>query len=243
VGTCFLAMSNDMRDDLVSLGCPPEKIRVHYHGINLQRFPRLVRPAAPETVRVLFVGSLGDERKGVEDVIRAFAQAAHDRPHLELRLVGTGRLQDRFAALARELGVAGRVAFAGYVQHPELWREYQAAQIFCHPSVTPPDGDKEGIPGTIVEAMATGLPVVTTRHAGIPEMALDGEHGFVVAEHDVAALARGIGRLADDPELRTRLGGQAAERAAACGDAVRQTAALEAIYDDVLAAHRREQGR
>lgn len=233
---CFLAMSQDMRDDMLRLGCPSEKIRVHYHGINLQRFPYMERPAPSDVVRILYVGSLGDERKGVPDVIRAFARLAREHPNVELRIVGAGRLRDDFERLVQGCGVGDRVVFAGFVRHEELWREYQAAHLFCHPSMTPPSGDKEGIPGTIVEAMATGLPVVTTAHAGIPEMVLDGEHGFVVAEGDVDGIFQGLRRLADEPELRTRMGGKAAERASSRGDAVRQTAALESIYDDVIAA-------
>jgi glycosyltransferase involved in cell wall biosynthesis len=236
VADCVLAMSDDMRHDLIRLGCPPSKIRVHYHGVNLERFPYQPRPGAPDAVRILFVGSLGDERKGVEDLIRSFAALREQRPGVELRIVGDGPLRPRYETLARSLGLHGAVTFAGFVPHQDLWQEYGAARVFCHPSLTPPDGDKEGIPGTIVEAMATGLPVVTTRHAGIPEMVLDGEHGFVVAERDHAAIAAALRRLVDDPTLRARLGAQAATRARGRGDAVRQTAALEAIYDDVLTA-------
>jgi glycosyltransferase involved in cell wall biosynthesis len=238
VADCVLAMSRDMRDDLVRLGCPPAKIRVHYHGINLRRFAYQARTTSRDTIRILFVGSLGDERKGVEDVLRAFAILRHERPDTELRIVGDGPFRSRYEALALSLGVRGCTTFAGFVPHHELWREYGAAQVFCHPSLTPPDGDKEGVPGTIVEAMATGLPVVATHHAGIPEMVVDGEHGLVVPERDQAAIAAALRRLADDAELRTRLGIQAAERARDRGDAVRQTAALESIYDDVLAAGR-----
>ena len=97
------------------------------------------------------------------------------------------------------------------------------------------DGDKEGIPGTIVEAMATGLPVVTTRHAGIPEMVRDGEDGFVVAERDVTAIAQALLTLVDQPDLRALLGNNAARRARQKADVVHLTAELESIYIDAVA--------
>ncbi|MCC6176376.1 MAG: glycosyltransferase [Chloroflexi bacterium] len=231
----ILAMSEDMRADLIRIGCPAEKIRVHYHGIDLRRFPYHRRDHNPERVRILFAGSLSAERKGVRDTLHAFAAVFREYPESELRIAGDGTFRGDYEQLARSLGIRERVSFAGFVPHHELWREYQAAHVFCHPSLTASDGDKEGIPGTIVEAMASGLPVVTTRHAGIPEMVVDQEHGLVVAERDRAGIADGLRRLVADPECRIRMGARAAERARERGDAVRQTRALEAIYDEVLA--------
>jgi glycosyltransferase involved in cell wall biosynthesis len=234
----MLAMSADMRRDLLGLGCPAEKILVHYHGINLARFGYSPRPAAPESLVILFVGSLGNPKKGVDYILRAFAQVAGQRPQARLRIVGDGQLRPTLEHLAASLGIAGQVTFAGFVPHERLHAELGAAHIFCHPSVTTPTGDKEGIPGTVVEAMASGLPVVTTRHAGIPEMVRDGEDGFVVAERDKAALVRALLRLIDSTELRQRMGQAAAQQARAQGDAVRQTARLEAIYQDVYRTYR-----
>jgi colanic acid/amylovoran biosynthesis glycosyltransferase len=231
-GDLFLAMSADMRSDMVKLGCPPDRIRIHYHGINLDRFPFVERREEVACPRILFVGRLGDERKGVDDVIRAFALVARENPGVELRVVGEGRFRPQYEQLAASLGIATRVSFPGFVRHDQLVQEYRAAHIFCHPSVTSSAGDKEGIPGTIVEAMATGLPVLSTRHAGIPEMVTTGEHGFLVAERDVAGIAHGLQELLRNPELRLRWGLAAARRARERGDASRQTAVLESLYDE-----------
>jgi colanic acid/amylovoran biosynthesis glycosyltransferase len=235
----MLAMSADMQRDLLNLGCPAEKIMVHYHGINLARFGYSARPANPEPLVILFVGSLGNPKKGVDHILRAFAQIAGQRPHVRLRIVGDGHLRPGLEHLAESLGIARQVTFAGFVPHERLHEELGAAHIFCHPSVTTPTGDKEGIPGTVVEAMASGLPVVTTQHAGIPEMVRDSKDGFVVAERDEAALVRSLLRLIDNAELRQRMGEAAAQQARAQGDAVRQTARLEAIYQDVYHAYHR----
>jgi glycosyltransferase involved in cell wall biosynthesis len=176
------------------------------------------------------------ERKGVEDVLRAFAQIARQSPHVELRFVGSGPLRSQLQELARTWELEKQVSFAGFVRHEKLRDELSRAHIFCHPSRTLENGDKEGIPGTIVEAMATGLPVVTTRHAGIPEMVRDGQDGFVVAERDVKAIAEALLTLADQPDLRALMGRTASRRVQQKADAVRLTAELEAIYDDVIAS-------
>lgn len=229
-----LAMSLDMAADLRRLGCPTDKIRIHYYGVDLSRFNHVPRSPASEQVRILFAGSLGDERKGVEYLIRAFARVAAVRPQVELRLVGEGRLRPKFDQLVRTLGLEERVSFAGFVTHDRIPNEMCAAHIFCHPSMTTATGDKEGIPGTIVEAMATGLPIVATRHAGIPEMVLHGEHGFVVAERDTAAISQALLRLIDDPAMRCKLGAAAFEQARRKADAVQQTDELESIYQELL---------
>lgn len=233
----ILAMSNDMREDLLRLGCPDEKIRVHYHGINLAQFKYVERDVTATPVRILFVGSLVD-RKGVEDVLRAFAQIAKQRPQLGLRFVGSGPLRSKLEQLVRTWGLDNRISFAGFVRHEKLQDELSCAHVFCHPSRTLKNGDKEGIPNTIVEAMATGLPVVTTRHAGIPEMVRDGEDGFVVAERDVTAITQALLTLADQPDLRALMGRKATRQVQQKADAVRLTAELEAIYSDVIAATR-----
>jgi colanic acid/amylovoran biosynthesis glycosyltransferase len=233
----ILAMSNDMREDLLNLGCPDEKISIHYYGIDLARFKYVERDSAVIPVRILFVGSLSD-RKGVEDVFYAFAQIAKQRPQLELRFVGSGPLRSKLEQLTRAWGLEHRVSFAGFVRHERLQDELSRAHIFCHPSRTIRSGDTEGIPGTIVEAMATGLPVVTTRHAGIPEMVRDGEDGFVVTERDTTAIAQALLTLVNKPDLRAYMGRKAARQVQQKADAVRLTVELEAIYNDVIAATR-----
>jgi colanic acid/amylovoran biosynthesis glycosyltransferase len=226
-----LAMSDDMRSDIVSLGCPPQKVIVHYHGINLSRFPFVDRSVRERpTVRLLFVGALID-KKGVLDVFQAFERLARDHQYLELRFVGRGPREATLRQRAEAAGLADRVTFAGYVPNTRLAGELVDADIFCHPSGADQQGNKEGIPGTIVEAAASGLPVVSTRHAGIPVVVQDGTTGILVAEHDVEALATAISRLVDHPEERHAMGRAGGMLARAVGDAQKQAARLEQIYD------------
>lgn len=228
----ILAMTEDMRQDLLKLGCPANKIRIHYHGINLSRFKYCERDSAEAPIRILFVGNLSD-RKGVEDVLSAFARIASQYSGVQLRYVGSGQLRARLEQLTLSWGLEGRVSFAGFVRHEELPVEFNNAHIFCHPSRMLKSGDKEGIPGTIVEAMATGLPVVTTRHAGIPEMVRDGVDGFIVNERDVPAIALALSSLIDQKEERSRMGRNAAKQVQQKADSVHLTAELEHIYDEV----------
>ena len=225
-----LAMSDDMRTDLIRLGCPPEKIRIHYHGIDLSQFEAASEAANDSQVRILYAGSLGDERKGIEFLLGAFAAAASIRPGIVLRIIGEGAMRPRYEQLARRLGIGSQVEFTGFVPHEEIAREMRTAQIFCHPSLTTKSGDKEGIPGTIVEAMAMGLPVVATRHAGIPEMVLHQITGVIVPERDTRELADALVKLIDDPVLRRKLGNAGIERARLHADASRQAAELLSIY-------------
>jgi colanic acid/amylovoran biosynthesis glycosyltransferase len=229
----ILAMSNDMRNDLIRLGCPPSKIIIHYYGIDLSRFKYVDRSPNRQPISILFVGSLA-EKKGIDTLLRAFIRIERLRPEVHLRIVGTGGLRSCLEKQVNAAGLADRVSFAGFVDHKLLWKEFNAAHIFCHPSRTQQDGGKEGIPGTIVEAMSTGLPVVTTDHAGIPEMVIDKEHGFVVSEKDRDAIITPLLTLIDNPELCLRYGQQAAKRANAKADARLQTAKLESIYQDIL---------
>ena len=229
----ILAMSNDMREDLLRLNCPDDKIRIHYHGINLVKFQYKERNLTVYPIRIIFVGSL-TERKGVLDILRAFIQITKQRPQVELRFVGDGYLRTRLEQMALDWGVENRVSFAGFVPHEKLKDEFYLAHIFCHPSKTLKSGDKEGIPGTIIEAMTTGLPVVTTRHAGIPEMVRNGEDGFVVAEGDINSIYQALLTLIDNPKLRVDLGRNAAIHAQQKADAVYLTKELESIYKDLL---------
>ncbi len=232
---CVLAMSNDMRSDLLSLGCPDKKIRTHYHGINLTRFTYSERTNGNAHLRLLFAGSLAN-RKGVEDALRAYAQLSDRYPQLEMRILGAGYLRPKLDQLVSEWGLVSRVTFGGFVPHENVQDELSNAHIFCHPSWTLENGDKEGIPGTIVEAMASGLPIVSTRHAGIPEMVRDGEDGLLVAERDIDGIAGAISTLVDNPNLRSQMGRNAALHARQKADAVLLTKELEAIYQEVMDA-------
>ena len=196
---------------LRAAGAPMEKVVVHRLGIEVDRFGEVDRsrrdPAAPW--RMIAVGRCV-EKKGFEHLIRAVALAGDRAGWVEVSIVGDGPLRPGLERLARELGVSDRIAFAGWLSHEAMPRAMAEADCIVAPSVTAADGDMEGLPLVVVEAMATGLPVIGTRHSGIPEAVLDGDNGLIVEERDDAALAEAIAEMAD-PAVRSRFGRRSRE--------------------------------
>jgi colanic acid/amylovoran biosynthesis glycosyltransferase len=231
-----LAMTPAMATDLEALGAPTDRIRVHHHGVDTAFWGVDGKPGYPYRPYVLQVGSL-QKKKGHEDLIRAFALVHRAFPEVDLRLVGSGPQESTLRGLVRELGVEARVAFVGRLPHGEALRaEYSNALLFCHPSRTAPDGDREGLPGTILEAMASGRAVVATRHAGIPFAVRDAETGWLVEEGDVQSLAIALEDALGSAQRRAVFGaaGQALVRAEF--DVQVQAGRLEGLYDEAVAA-------
>jgi glycosyltransferase involved in cell wall biosynthesis len=197
--------------DLAADRATPLPLLVSPSGADAELFQGAEPGRAPP--RFLAVGRFV-AKKGPLLTLEAFAWAARSRPQLELVMVGSGPLLPRARQLALELGVAGQVTFAGTESTAAIAGRMRACRGFLQHSLTGPDGDQEGSPVAVMEAQLSGLPVVATRHAGIPEVVLHGETGLLVAEGDVAAMAEAIGQLADSPTLADRLGAAGRQR---CG--------------------------
>ncbi len=177
-----------------------------YHGLDLSTFEEAARPSEdPERPLLLSVAQLW-ERKGLEDLVRACRLLADRGLRFTCQIVGEGPLRPRLEALIAELAVADRVTLIGPLAHPQVVARLAAARAFVLPCVVAPDGDRDGIPNVILEAMASALPVISTPVSGIPEVVRDGETGFLVPEHDPAAVADAAERLLVDPTLAARLG-------------------------------------
>jgi colanic acid/amylovoran biosynthesis glycosyltransferase len=223
-GTLFLAVSDALRREAETQGFAADCLRTHYLGVDLGRF----RPGGErEAGLILHVGRLV-EKKGTSVLLDAVTRLSGAR----LVIVGDGPERGRLERQAAGLGE--RVRFLGALDPPAVARWMQRASLLAAPSLTARDGDAEGLPTVILEASACGLPVVATRHSGIPEAVVDSETGFLVAEHDPAALAERIGLLLGSPELRERMGAAARRLAKEKFDLRRQTYRLETIYDEVL---------
>jgi colanic acid/amylovoran biosynthesis glycosyltransferase len=206
--TKVLAMSPDMKKDLMQAGCPEEKIIVHYYGTDTRRFFMERDYTSKATVTLLILASLVPQ-KGHQFLLRSLKQLIDSgTKNFTLRIIGTGELEEQLKSFVRENNLSDYVHFTGAIKYAseEMMHEYREADIFVHPSVVAPNGDKEGIPGTIVEAMSAGLPVVSTYHAGIPYIIENGRTGMLVEEHDVATLSRLIERLINDPAKRKETG-------------------------------------
>ena len=237
-----LAMSEDMKVDLLKLGCPKDKIIVHYYGTDVQQFPAKKNYDDKDEVVFLSVGYLVPQ-KGHAFTLSAFGKALQlTGKKMKLRVVGEGRLEARLKKFVAANGLSEHVYFVGPLKHlsQEFLDEFFKADVFIHPSVTSDTNEKEGIPGAIVEAMASGLPVISTFHAGIPCIIHNGKTGLLVSEWDIDALAITIARLADDASLRKRIGLRAQKYAVENLDLRQKQIELENIYDLVIENHRRK---
>ena len=214
----FACVSGDSARLSVRQGIAPEKVRTILNGVDTSRFsPVGPRPAGPAVV----VARLSPE-KNVEGLLRAAALVAREHPEFRLQVAGDGPCRGALEALAAEIGVADRVAFLGEVGDvPGLLAE---AGLFALSSLT------EGIPVTVLEAMARGLPVVATRVGGVPEVVVEGETGLLVAPGDPAALAEALARLLRDPDGARAMGLAGRRRAERHFDVRRMVADYEAIY-------------
>ena len=204
-----------MKQQLVSLGCPAEKVFVQRLGIEADELSFQLRdPDLDGTVRILAAGTF-TEKKGLVYALEAFAHVSQKHRHIYLTIFGDARPnRPEEQAVKRELfdivkryHLTERVSFTGYQPHPVLVKAYYEHHLLISPSVHAQDGDNEGgSPVTITEAMATGMPVLSTWHCDIPEVVLDGVTGFLVPERDVEALTERLDFLVTHPEIWGPLG-------------------------------------
>jgi colanic acid/amylovoran biosynthesis glycosyltransferase len=233
--TLVLVRSESLRRAVVDLGCDPEKVEIQRTGIPLEQFPLRGR-AVPKNGEWQFVqaGRL-IEKKGLPVTLRAFSIFLKQHPNATLTIVGEGPLLSELQKFARELDVDDRVSFTGFVSQEQLREIYYRSHIFVHPSQTGRDGNQEGIPNSMLEAMATGLPVFATKHGGIPEAIENGVSGVLVPERDDEGLARTLLNAAQDPGLLSRIAPAGAEAVRRKFDLQQQTQRLEEIYLRMIA--------
>lgn len=226
-GDLFLPISEHWRQRLIGLGCPADRTIVHPMGVDCAKFAFTLRAKRRgEGLRLVTVARLV-EKKGVEYAIRAVAEVIRMGIDVKYSIVGDGPLRQPLEQLIQELGVGRSVRITGYLAHNDVVTTLQAADVMLAPSVTAQDGDMEGIPVAIMEAMAIGLPVVSTVHSGIPELIRDGVTGFLVPERDSSALASAIAHLARFPEEGQRVSIAAREFVTARHD-------IEALNDQLV---------
>lgn len=187
-GDLFLPISEVWCDKLLEAGCPPQKAIVHHMGVDTQRYrfqPRHRDPQAP--LDILSVGRLV-EKKGIADALHAIAGLVDEGLEVRYRVVGDGPLREELMALREHLGLMEEVRFLGWKDQENVIEMMQRSDILLAPSRTTESGDQEGIPVTLMEAMASGMIVVSTWHSGIPELVDNGVSGVLVPEGDIPAL-------------------------------------------------------
>jgi colanic acid/amylovoran biosynthesis glycosyltransferase len=228
-----LVRSESLRRAVIHLGCDEKKIEVQRTGIPLDEFPFRERTFPPRgrggEWRFVQAGRL-IEKKGLPVSLRAFASFLHRYPKATLTIAGEGPLLGDLQKLARELKIDQRVSFSGFISQQQLRDIFYESHIFLHPSETGPDGNQEGIPNSMLEAMASGLPVFATQHGGIPEAIENGVTGVLVPEHNHEELARGLVDAVQDPAFLSRITRAGADAVEQKFDQRVQVRRLEDIY-------------
>jgi colanic acid/amylovoran biosynthesis glycosyltransferase len=228
--TLILVRSESLRRALVDLGCNPKKIETQRTGIPLDEFPFRER-AVPKNGAWHFVqaGRL-IEKKGLPVTIRAFEVFVRQYVNATLTIAGEGPLLRELESLARKLKIEEHVSFTGFLSQEQLREIYYRSHVFLHPSQIGHDGNQEGIPNSMLEAMATGLPVFATEHGGIPEAIEHGVSGVLVPERDEFALVETLLGAVQNPDLLSSIASAGASVVRKNFDLSTQSQRLEEIY-------------
>jgi len=233
------ACSEDLARRAVSLGANASRLEVVPYGVDTTRFApdadartrsRAELGLAPERVLVVAAGRLV-RKKGFEYLIDAMARV----PDAHLVIAGAGDLGEELQARAVSAGVARRAHFLGDVSQDAVARWFAAGDIIAIPSVRDDSGNVDGLPNTVLEALASGTSVVATPAGGIATVVIDEDTGLLVPERDAEALGTAVARLAGDPALRARLGTAGRARLASRFGWDATAARFEAAYDRALA--------
>jgi colanic acid/amylovoran biosynthesis glycosyltransferase len=191
-----IAISEEMVDRLIACGCPKEKIKVSYLGVPLTSFPFVDRSAHTKPLVFLHAGRL-TAKKGVSDLVRAFHFTFPKVGEAELWIAGEGEEKKEIQQVIQKLR-SSTVKLLGRLSEEELLQVRNKADVFVLNCRTDEAGTKEGLPISILEACCTGLPVISTRHAGIGEAVQQEQTGLLVDEYDTIALSMALQKMTDD---------------------------------------------
>lgn len=205
-GVLFLPVCDYFKKLLIDIGCDPSKIVVLHAAIDCNKFKFKERTIDKNgVVRLVTAGRLV-EKKGTHYAIQAVSELIKKNRNVELIIIGGGPEEKALKKLTKDLNVEKKVRFVGWKSQEDIIKILDNAHIFVFPAITAQDKDQEGIPNVVKEAMAMGLPVISTYHSGIPELVQDGVSGFLVPEKDVAGMVRRIEYLIEHAELTPQLG-------------------------------------
>jgi glycosyltransferase involved in cell wall biosynthesis len=225
-----LVRSESLGRVLRELGCDSAKIEIVRTGIPLEEF-RFRARSIPENGAWRFLQACRlIEKKGLPASLRAFARFSARYPRATFAIAGEGPMLEELRELAGQLGVEKKVSFSGLVSQEQLRELFYGSHIFLHPSETGRDGNQEGVPNSMLEGMASGLPVFATRHGGIPEAIENEVSGVLVAEGDVEGLGTALLKAVETPEILSRWARAGSDSVKAKFDQAEQVRRLEDIY-------------
>ncbi len=205
-GELFLPVSNDLKKRIIALGCDPKKIKVLHSGIDCSKFnfkERHIENGEPMKLATIarFV-----EMKGLSYAIEAVASLITSGYSITYNIIGDGVLRSELEALIKSFGVEHHIHLLGWKNHEEVVALLNDSHLLIAPSVTAKNGETEGIPNAVKEAMALGMPVLSTHHSGLPELVENGVSGYLVPERDASALKKCLSHLSKHPELWPQMG-------------------------------------
>lgn len=200
-------LSKDMKKKLINLGAPKNKILIHHLGIKPNRFKYKRKTFRKNTVKFLTVARLV-EKKGLKYAVEAFSKVVNSigSKKIQYDIVGDGPLKKELEEMVFHYKLQNSIKLWGWKNREEIIGMLNKAHIFILPSVTAKNGDQEGTPTVLLEAMAEGLPVISTYHSGIPEQVKNGKTGFLVPEKDTKSLTKKIKYLIEHPETWSGMG-------------------------------------
>ncbi|TLD68693.1 colanic acid biosynthesis glycosyltransferase WcaL [Phragmitibacter flavus] len=238
--TLLMGRSQSLLERLEFLGCPAEKLRLNHTPIPLDHLPSTVKTAPTDGAWRLVQACRLIPKKGILTTLRALAVVKPRYPQLKYVLCGEGPLKEKILQKARELDLEENVEFLGWLDQAALLEQYQLAHLFLHASETTKDSDQEGIPNSMLEAMAAGLPVIATNHGGIPEAVTHGHDGLLAPEASPNQLAAHLLAVMGDESKLSELSRHAAASVRANFGSEAQIAALEDVYLEALEKKRLE---
>ncbi len=205
-----LARSGSLLERVEALGCSREKLRLNHTPIPFDDIESTVRTIPSDGKWRLVQACRLIAKKGLFTTLEALEEVVKTYPELTFSVCGKGPVQDDFIRIAGERGLGGNIRVLGWLDQEALRAEYLASHVFLHPSELTETDDQEGIPNSMLEAMASGLPVVATEHGGIPEGVTHGHDGLLVSEKSPNELAAALLKLLGDAELLSALSRNAA---------------------------------
>ena len=231
-----LVRSDSLGRALITIGCPPQKIRIQRTGIPIDEIPFRAR-AWPSDGAWKFVQACRlIEKKGLKTSLLAFTEFAKRYPQSTFVIAGEGPLRGELEARARSLGIGDKVSFPSFVSQAQLRELFYRSHIFLHPSERGADGNQEGVPNSMLEAMASGLAVFATEHGGIPEAIEHGKSGVLVKESEDEALARALLDAGAHPDQLTIMARNGADSVREKFEQTAQTRKLEDYYFEAMAS-------
>jgi len=234
-GDLFLVEGNNMKQSLMGIGCSSEKIVIQHIGVDTEKIHFKERPFPSNgRVTILFCGRFV-EKKGLIYALQALKLLISKHSQIELRVIGDGILRDIIEAFIHENNLSSYVCLLGYQTHCVFLEELKRAHIYIQPSVTAQNGDSEGgAPTTLLEAQASGVPVLSTYHADIPEVVVNGKSGFLVPERDAHALAERLQYLIEHSGEWLIMGKEGRRHVEMNYTIYKETENLENIYDTLI---------